>query len=77
MKDTEKQNVNEMCAGRHFRSKAFFTGYNVHQALRFSRLNPDSLQYKTEYRRNLVSAANTFQDLQRLHETADNTERYI
>jgi hypothetical protein len=30
-----------------------------------------------KYRRTPVSTGNTFQDLLRLHETADNTERYI
>jgi len=30
-----------------------------------------------KYRRTPVSVGNTFQDLPRLHETADNTERYI
>ena len=29
------------------------------------------------YKRNLVSAGNTFQGLPRLRETADNTERFI
>jgi len=32
---------------------------------------------KIEYRRNPVTAGNTFQDLPRLRETADNTERYM
>jgi hypothetical protein len=30
-----------------------------------------------EYRRTAVSTGNTFQDLSRLRETADNAERYI
>jgi hypothetical protein len=30
-----------------------------------------------KYRRTPVSAGNTFQDVPRLRETADNTERYI
>ena len=31
----------------------------------------------TKYRRTPVSAGNTFQDLTRLRETADSTERYV
>jgi hypothetical protein len=37
----------------------------------------DPMRHKTEYGSATVSTGNTFQDLPRLCETADNTERYI
>jgi hypothetical protein len=37
----------------------------------------DNLLLRDEYRCAPISAGNTFQDLPRLRETADNTERYI
>ena len=57
----------------------------LNSVLKIGRRNGQDLCRKNEqyniinsiYRRTALSAADTFQDLSRLRETADNTERYI